>query len=220
MLSEKPQPKRKKMNKQNLSTQDRWLIKKWAKARQFEDAMASARQHYQYLFSKVHQRVMKKYPGLREYTPNRLTGKAEEADYDYGGGCVGFSLPKWLRAWNRWPSGIWLSNLSLDELVAEQAPVPNASIWLSVATEHDKRIETLRRRLRAKTSELGGQRSLRLQEHDEADNRFCLWYDLPEERSGLLKMVLQDDGQPFVNCIASHVEVMARFLQGLDHLLC
>jgi hypothetical protein len=32
-------------------------------------------------------------------------------------------------------------------------------------------------------------------------------------------MLLQDDGQPFADCIADHVEVMARLLQGLDDLL-
>lgn len=208
------------MNKQNLSTQDRWLIKKWEKARQFEDAMASVRQHYENLFSKVWQRVKKKYPELQEYTPHRLADKMPEGYYDDGGGCVGFSHPKWLRAWNRWPSGIWLSNISLDELVTELAPAPNVSIWLSVSKEDDKRIEKLRSGLRLRRTRVGNRRSPRFQEHDETDETVCLFYDLQENGSTLLKMVLQDDELHFVDCMANHVERMARLLQGLEHLLC
>jgi hypothetical protein len=92
------------MNRQNLSTQDRWLIKKWEKALQFEDAMDSVRQYYEQLLSKVHQRVNEKYQELSEYTPHRLSDRVTEAHYDDGGGCVGFSSPKWCRKWPNWPS--------------------------------------------------------------------------------------------------------------------
>jgi hypothetical protein len=142
-----------------------------------------------------------------------------EADYDYGGGCVGFSSPKWCHKWPGWPSGIWVSNISLDELVTGLAPTPTVSIWLCVSKLEEKRIEKLRSRLRPRYSRIGHHRSLRFQEDDPSDSRVCLWYELPEGRPRLLKMVLQDDGQPFVNCIADHVEVMAGLVQGLDDLL-
>jgi hypothetical protein len=208
------------MNKQNASKQDRWLIQRWEKARQFEDAMESARCHYEHLFRKVHQRVRKKYPELNEYTPHKLTDKVTEAAWDAGGGCVGFAHPTWRRNWDSWPSGIWISNISLDELVTERAPAPTACIWVSVSKRSDKRIEKLRARLFTKSLRLTGYRSLHFQKHDESDSRVCLWYLLPEERTRLLKMVLQDDGQPFVDCFANHIELMARLLQGLDGLLC
>jgi hypothetical protein len=207
------------MNKQNLSTRDRWLIKKWEKALLFEDAMATARQHYENLFSEVHQRVKSKYPDLQGYTPHRLMDKVASADYDDGSGCVVFFHPKWVRARGFWESGIWLSNISLDELATALGPAPNASIWLSVSKPDDKRIEKLRSRLRPRYSRIGHRRSLRFQEHDPTTSRTCLWYELPEERSRLLRMVLQNDGQPFVDCIANHVEVMAGLVQGLDDLL-
>ncbi len=207
------------MNKQNLSTQDRWLIKKWEKALQFEGAMDSVRQYYEQLLSKVHQRVNKKYQELSEYNPHRLSDRMTEAQYDDGGGCVGFSRPKWCRKWPNWPSGIWLWDISLDELVTELAPAPCISIWLSVSKRQEKRIEKLRSRLRPRYSRIGHRLSLRFQEHDPSDNSVCLWYELPEVRPRLLRMLLHDDGQPFVDCIANHVEVMARLLQGLDDLL-
>jgi hypothetical protein len=72
MSSLKPKPKRNTMNKQDMSSQGRWLIKKWEKALQFEDAMDSVRQYYEQLLSKVHQRVNKKYQKLSKYTPHSL----------------------------------------------------------------------------------------------------------------------------------------------------
>jgi hypothetical protein len=207
------------MNEQKLSEQDRWLIQRWQKARQFEDAMVSARLYYEDLFRKVHQRVRKRYPELNECTPQRLSERVTEAAWEGGGGCAGFSSAKWRRAWTSWPSGIWISNISLDELVTERAPAPTSCIWVSVSKRSDKRVEKLRGRLVAKSLRLAGYRSLGVQKHDESDNRVCLWYQLPGERTRLLKMVLLNDGRPFVDCIVNHVELMARLVQGLDDLL-
>jgi hypothetical protein len=78
-----------------LSDQDRWFIKNWAQACQFEDAMAAVRQHYDGLFAEIHERVKSKFPKLDDYIPHRLLEKVAvaEADYDHGyaGGCVVFS---------------------------------------------------------------------------------------------------------------------------------
>ena len=207
------------MNKQNLSTRDRWMIENWAKARQFEDAMESARNYYEQLFDKVLEKVKKKHPGLRNHTPRRLSKRVAEGDWEDGGGCAAFHSPKWRRDRPSWPSGIWISNISLDELVMERAPAPNSSIWLSVSKSSVKRIGKLRDRLLTKARRDRGCRNLDFERQDESSPRTCLCYDLPEERSELLDMVLRDDGQPFVNRIAQHVETMARLLQGSDDFL-
>jgi hypothetical protein len=207
------------MSEQKLTKEDRWLIRNWKRAQHFEDAMYSERQRYQDLLHEVHKRVEKKYPKLKEWNQHELSGKVKEADWRYGGGCVGFSHPKWRRWSNSWPTGIWVSNISLDELVTEGAPKPTASIWLSSPKRDDKRIERVRNRLVAKSTRLRGRRSIHFRERDENDPQVCLCYDLPEEPRRLLAMVLQDGGQPFVGCIAGHVELMAGLLQGLDDLL-
>jgi hypothetical protein len=193
-------------------------MQRWAQARQFEDAMNSARERYQFLFTEVYKRLTKKYPEIKERVFHRLSERVAELDYGDGGGSVGFSNPKWPRAWNTWPSGIWLSNVSLDELVSERAPAPSVCIWLGVTKRDDKRIEALRRSLFAKCSKLRGCRFAHFQEDDPSDNRVCLWYELPEQGPGLLQLALRDDGQAFVDCVAHHVEVMAGLAQGLDNL--
>ena len=40
-----------------LRKQDKWLIKRWAKARQLEDSMDSARQRYADLFAEIHKQI-------------------------------------------------------------------------------------------------------------------------------------------------------------------
>jgi hypothetical protein len=208
------------MNKQNLSTQDRWLIGKWEKALQFENAMESARYYYEQLFDKVLEKVGKKHPELHKCVPRRLSRKVTEGDWEDGGGCACFFSPKWLSDWPSWPSGIWISNISLDELVTERAPAPNACIWLSVSKSRGKRIEKLRERLLTKSRRVSGGRALDFETLDESDSSTCLYYDLREDRTKLLDMALQDDGRPFVECITSHVERMASLVQGSDDLLC
>ena len=207
------------MNKQNPSSQDRWLIKQWERALQFEDAMESARYSYEQLFGKVIEKSRKKHSELHRYKPHMLSERVTEGDWEDGGGCAGFSSPKWYSDWASWPSGIWISNISLDELVTERAPAPNACIWLSLSKNSAKRVEKLRDRLVAKSRRVGGFRALDLETHDKSDSLTCFWYDLPEAKSKLLNMVLQENGQPFVDCIAKHVELMASLLQGLDDLL-
>ena len=108
------------MSKQNLSKQDLWLIRNWERARQFEEAMASAREHYEQLFYKVKDKVKEKPTDLGVCQPYQLSEKVPEADWKYSGGCVGFCKPKWRGDWNSWPPGIWIWNISLDELVTER----------------------------------------------------------------------------------------------------
>jgi hypothetical protein len=207
------------MSKQNPSEQNRWLIEQWARALQFEDAMESARYYYEQLFEKVLEKVRNKHPELRQCARHMLSQRVTEGDWDDGGGCAGFSSPKWHSNWPSWPSGIWIWNISLDELVTERAPAPSASIWLSLRNRSDKKIGKLRERLLTKSRKVRGCRALHFETDDDSDRLTCLYYDLREERTKLLDMVLQDNGRPFVECIASHVERMASLVQGFDDLL-
>ena len=70
-----------------------------------------------------------------------------------------------------------------------------------------------------KSRKVRGCRALHFETDDDGDRLTCLYYNLREERTKLLEMVLQDNGRPFVECIASHVERMASLVQGLDDLL-
>lgn len=207
------------MTKQNANKQDRWLIHRWAEALHFEDAMQSARSYYEKLFYRVFETTKKKYPGLGSCTPHRLSGRLTESAWGESGGSVGFTNPIWFTEWARWPSGIWISNISLDELVTERTTAPNAAIWLSREKISSKKLLKLRERLLTRAGKLANCRALGFQTEDEGDGVNVLWYYLPEDRPKLLQMVLQDSGQPFVAYIARHVELMASLLQGSDDLL-
>ena len=207
------------MSKQNTNRQDRWLIQRWDKALQFEAAMQSARSYYEQLFYKVLEAAKKKYAALRSCSPKQLSGRLSDSALAGSGGCAGFTNPVWFTEWAPWPSGIWISNISLDELVTERATAPNASIWLSREKISSKKLQKLRGRLLTRARKLVSCRAIGFQTEDEGDGVNVLWYYLPEERAKLLQMVLQDGGQPFVSCVSQHVELMASLLQGSDDLL-
>ena len=207
------------MSKQNLSKQDLWLIRNWERARQFEEAMASAREHYEQLFYKVKDKVKEKPTDLGVCQPYQLSEKVPEADWKYSGGCVGFCKPKWRGDWNSWPPGIWIWNISLDELVTERADAPTASVYLGFGKYPRRRLEELRKRLRKRTQRDSGWRELNFNTDHESQREPWFYYYLPQERTELLNMVVRDGGRPFVNCIARHVQLIADLLEGLDDFL-
>ena len=48
--------------------------------------------------------------------------------------------------------------------------------------------------------------------------QYQLWYSFPEERKELRNMLLEGDGQPFVDCLVAHFEVFAKFIPILDEV--
>jgi hypothetical protein len=206
------------MSMQKMTEIDYWLIKRWKKARRFEKAMEAARLSYEGLFVEAHERVRRRWDWLPDYKPRKLSEPVTEPQWAYGGGCIAFFHPGWCCSrWGEgWPSGIWIYNISLDELAAEEAPAPNISICLYVSRRSQKRVEDLQSRLRDVRSKAEGRRYLRFEENDPEDDGVCLWYSLPEGRPRLLEMVLQKNGQPFISCIAKHVGEMAKLLHPLQ----
>ncbi len=53
----------------------------------------------------------------------------------------------------------------------------------------------------------------------EAGRDVLLWYDMTETRQELLQMLLDDQSEKFVQCIASHVMILAQFIPVLNDIL-
>jgi hypothetical protein len=53
---------------------------------------------------------------------------------------------------------------------------------------------------------------------DPSDYRYVLRYKLPEDRRDLVGMLLEGDGQRFVDCLVAHFEVFAKFIPVLDEV--
>jgi hypothetical protein len=120
---------------------------------------------------------------------------------------------------NPWPPGIWICNISLDELVTERADAPTDSVYLGFDKYNRRRPEELRKRLRERTQRDPRWRALNFNTDYESQHEPWFYYDLLEEQAELLDMVVRDGGRPFVNCIVEHVERMAGLLEGLDGFL-
>jgi hypothetical protein len=50
----------------------------------------------------------------------------------------------------------------------------------------------------------------------DCDYQYQLWYHLPEERKEIRRMLVEDDGQEFVDCMVGHFKILARFIPVLD----
>ena len=207
------------MSEQKLSIQDIWLVKNWERARQFEEAMASAREHYEQLFYKVRDKVQQTHKEISVCRPHQLSEQVPEADWKYSGGCAGFCKSKWRGDWAKWPPRIWFWNISLDELVTERADAPTASVYLGFGKYNRRKLEDLRERLRKRIQGDSRWRALNFNTDCESQSESWFYYYLPQERTELLDMVVRDGGRLFVNCIAKHVQLIADLLTGLDDFL-
>ncbi len=196
-----------------LTKQDFWLIQHWTKVRQLEDSMDAARQRYEGLFGEVHKQVRKGYPAL-----DRWDSHMKPREIERWGGQVGFSKSSWPRNSATWPTGFYVWGISLEELTAENPPVPAASIWLAINKKTEKRMDSLRRSLAVKAPHIFKNRRIQWRSQDEEDDQTCLWYPFPEEPSKLLEMLRKDE-RSFVNCIAKHVELLAGFIPVMDDVL-
>jgi hypothetical protein len=174
--------------------------------------MDAARQRYVELFGKVHKRVKTFAPALDRWDSHMKPREIEE-----WGGNVVFSKSDWPYTSATWRTGFYIWGMSLDELTADVPPAPGAYIYLAVDKQTDKRIEILRRRLAARASAVFKNRRIHWSSQDEDDKQICLWYPFLETHTDFLVML--DDEQSFVDCIAKHVKLLSGFIPVMDDVL-
>jgi hypothetical protein len=203
-----------------MNKTDQWLIKNWAKATNLESAMRSARQHHKELFDEVHRLVK------RDHNLDCCDIHFEADRVNNIGGEVCFSNSDWphLPSYKTWRTGIYLWRVSLDELTNERDFTPEVYIWFAILhrktnNRENKQLEILRKRLAAKAPSVFKKRNINWKSDNEEDNRICISYPLPEKCSQLRELLLKDNGRGFVECIASHVKMMAGFKSVLDEVL-
>jgi hypothetical protein len=200
----------KTLDKQNI-----WMIANWEKLHQLENALNQTRENYVKVFGEIHNVVKQRHPALNRldtyFSPNVIRS--------YGGQAA-FSSRKWPYKYESWPTGIYIWGISLDELSGEKQIEPAVSIWVGAEqNKRDKRVEILRSRLAKKAKKIFAGKNLQWRSNDDEDNRICLIYPLPEERSKLIDLLVKKNGYGFVNYMANHVSLMAAFIPIIDDVL-
>lgn len=196
-----------------MNNQDRWLIERWEKIRQLEEAMNATRQRFENLFIEIHKCVKQNHPAL-----DRLDIHLSPKEIENYGGNVVFSKRSWPSDWETWRTGIYLWGITLDELSSEKNSGPNVYIFFQ-GKKSDSRIEGFRHRIAKEAPRIFKGKKIVWETKDEDDNRTLLWYQMPERKSKLLKMLCDGKEQEFIDCIASHISLMCGFIPALDELL-
>jgi hypothetical protein len=196
-----------------MNDTDRWLIERWEKLRQVENAMDGTRQRFESLFREVHKKVRQNHPTL-----DRMNVHLNPKEVERWGGNVVFSRGSWPYDLENWRTGIDVWGITLDELSSEINADPSIYIFFQVK-KSDPRIETFRRRIAAEAPRVFENKNLKWKTTDEDDNRTLLWYEMPEGKKKFFKMLCDGQEQDFIDCIANHVDIMCGFIPVLDKLL-
>ena len=195
------------MNKKNC-----WIIERWEKTRELEIAMDETRQWFESLFYEVRKKVIQTHSDL-----DRLDIHLKSKEIEDWGGDVIFSKSDWPSDWETWRTGFHICGISLDELSSEKKPEPSINIFFQVK-KSDSRIETFRKRICAKASDVFRDKHIILKNKDENDNRTLLWYLMPGGKRHIMKMLCDGNEKEFVDYIAYHVDLMCGFIPILDKL--
>lgn len=195
-----------------LSNEDRWLIKRWNKVKELQDAMNSARNHFINLHEEVHKNLKELCPAL-----NRMDIHWGPSEIENYGGNVVFSKSSWPSELENWRRGIYIERTSLDELCSESISQPDIYIYFQ-AKKNDPRIEKFRERIAKDATKNLKNKVQKWLTIDESDSRTLLWYVFPERKDKLLEMILDGREQEFVNCMVKHIGIMAGLMPTLDEL--
>jgi len=192
--------------KSPFSSLDRWLIQNWERAGQMEMAMKAVREKYEQLFERVAERVKRELPRLDE---REICVSGSEPS-------VIFYRQRWYRKAGWWPSGLYIDNVGLENVTVQSSDAPYAGVWLRPRDE--PLLQGAKRKVQA-----AAKRALRGQKvswvDDERFEHDCGWYELPEGRDELLRMLLHGDAEQFIDHMAKHVRRLAPLIPVLDRIL-
>lgn len=194
------------MPKELMNEAERFLLEQWADARHLEESMGGVRTKYKELFQRIINAVTETHP--------ELNANAAYPTQFWDSGSVGFGRKSWPCGDSKLPSGLWLYELRIEELAAENPvnSVVPASIWISKKTKLD--FAAARAVVHVAAKELLTPEELKDTVFEEAGEHF-LWLSGPTKRQ-LLNALSNGDGEEFVKLFVSQFEMMARFVPVLD----
>jgi hypothetical protein len=193
------------MTQPKFNDPDLYLLKNWTNARLLEDSMDKVREKYADLFSDVLDRVIAKHKNL-DCRGMRLN--------DHGGYVnVGLGRECWPQADHKWPSGLWIAGVTLEDLASQEGEAPSAAIWINPPKGSTLDLQKATRRIEAEAKEL-----LKVEIHKSDDEEDGIEWELPESRQELLGLLQNGEVQCFADRMVGHFELMARFIPLLNQV--
>ncbi len=194
-----------------LNEAERFLIERWGEARLLGriHGRAFARNTGQgVLFERIFGAIADAHPALDT--------NAVYATQFWGSGYLGFGRKSWPAGDTRWPSGLWIENLRLEVLAAEDSfESPYGYFWFSNKSKSDLDFDAAREAVTAAAKKLLSVEELKDTQRRQVPTWVLLGANFVK-KSDLLRAFCEDDGQGFVELFVSQIELMARFVPVLD----
>jgi hypothetical protein len=197
------------MGENTFNEPEKYLIQNWVQARRVEKSMEDIRDKYAGVFDRVRDEV-----------------KAAHHEFDdfyirvtqfWCKGIMGIGRKEWRRKGGD-QARIQIDKLRLEALLNDDLNPPFAGIWACKAIRPGTDLEGVAKIISEAKKVLTKEECARCRTESEKNYGYVLRYDLPENRHDLAEMLLEGDGQKFVDCMVSHFDVLARFIPVLDEV--
>jgi hypothetical protein len=187
-----------------------YLLKKWTDAQLLEESMKAVRKKYAELFEKILEQVQESHEELD------CPGIQPTGD---GGLNLGLGKSTWPSKWPKWPSGLWLGPLRIEDLVAEDGETPGGSIWLYPPSEVALDISEAARKFQEAAPSILTKEELDRTDLEEPEEGYAhVNYSFPQSRQEVLDLLLKDDATDFIQCMVGHFETLANFIPVIDDI--
>lgn len=193
------------MPKQFMNEAERFLLEHWGEARLLEESMEGVRTKYKELFQRIIDAVTEGHP--------ELDANAAFPTQFWGTGHLGFGRKAWPAGETKWPSGLWLDNVRLEILGAEDSEQPYGCISFSNKSKSTLDFDAARAAVNETAKKLLTSDELKRTESGDYD---VLLYLPAPSKSEFLHSLREGDGQGFVALCVSQFDMMARFVPVLD----
>jgi hypothetical protein len=193
------------MTKVLLNEAERFLLECWGDARLLEESMEGVRIKYKEVFERIIDAVTEAHP--------ELDASAAYPTQFWGDGYVGFGRKSWPAGETKWPSGLWVENVRLEVLTADESELPFAYLWHSHKSTFTLDIDAARVIVNTAAKDL-----LRPEEAgtEGADSPNVLLYLPAPSKHEMIRALSDGDGQGFVKLFVSQFDLLARFVPVLD----
>ena len=195
------------MGKSLFSDAEKYLIERWQDVYDVNTCVDDIRGKHSSLLEKVVEEVKDRHSEITEVVLYPTIG-AETRHIGFGKDQWGGKKP--------WISGIWIEEIGIDSLLTpDNAGRPNASIWFD---SEGKAAQSSKDCVKAVKSAF---EVILTPEEKEfwnkgSDPEIGLCFTLPETKKDFQEMLLEADGQRFVDCIVKHFESLFRFIKAID----
>ncbi|MCE9546667.1 MAG: hypothetical protein K8T25_14400 [Planctomycetia bacterium] len=182
---------------------ERFLLEQWSDAQLVENAVKQIRIKYKSKLDQVLEELEKQYPNLNH-------SKRRVASY-YGGVAIGKAT--WPKGGNNWPTGFYVEDLRLENLTSAQSGSPHKWVWIFCNEAHRVKSD-----LKKTAATLLGK---------EEAVRWEFWSDKSgggigcpiESREEILRLLMEDESQGFVDCIVAHFNTLVKFTSIVDAIV-